>query len=45
VAGHLAATLSALGVPDDLLAQVLDGIAPLREEIVSAGNDELRRSA
>jgi hemoglobin len=45
VAGHLAATLSALGVPDDLLAQVLDGIAPLREEIVSGPDGGLRRSA
>jgi len=45
VAGHLAATLSALGVPDDLLAQALDGIAPLRAEIVTATDDGLRRSA
>ena len=45
VAGHLAATLSALGVPDDLLTQVLDGIAPLREQIVSRPDGGLRRSA
>lgn len=45
VAGHLAATLSALDVPDDLLAEVLDSIAPLRAEIVTATDDGLRRSA
>jgi hemoglobin len=45
VAAHLAATLSALGVPFDLLIQVMDGIAPLREQIVSESEDTLRRSA
>jgi hemoglobin len=39
VAQHLAATLGALGVPDDLTSQIIGAIAPLRRDIVdqSAG--------
>ena len=34
VAGHLAATLSALGVGELLIAEVIGNVAPLRSEIV-----------
>lgn len=35
VAHHLSATLTALGVDDGLVTQVIAGIAPLRDEIVT----------
>jgi hemoglobin len=34
VAGHLADTLAALGVPEELIGQIIGGVAPLRAEIV-----------
>ena len=36
VAGHLAQTLAALGVPDELAGRVLDTVASLRSEVVQA---------
>jgi hemoglobin len=35
VAGHLSATLTAAGVPDDLVAQIIGAVAPLAPEIAS----------
>lgn len=34
VATHLVETLAALGVPAELIGQILGGVAPLRDEIV-----------
>ncbi len=36
VAGHLAESLEAAGVPDDTIAQIISAIAPLADDIVSA---------
>ena len=35
VAGHLADALSAAGVPDDLVGQIIEVVKPLSEQIVS----------
>ncbi|MGW0248989.1 group I truncated hemoglobin [Nocardia goodfellowii] len=37
VAGHLIAALSGAGVPDDTVEQIIAAIAPLSDDIVSAG--------
>ncbi|MCH8191534.1 MAG: group 1 truncated hemoglobin [Chloroflexi bacterium] len=36
VAGHLAQTLAALGVPDELAGRVLEAVASLRSEVIQA---------
>jgi hemoglobin len=36
VAGHLIESLTAAGVPRDLVAEIIAAIAPLADEIVSA---------
>lgn len=36
VAGHLVASLSGAGVPDEIISQIIGAIAPLADEIVSA---------
>jgi hemoglobin len=36
VAGHLTDSLSAAGVPDELVEQITGAVAPLAEEIVTA---------
>jgi hemoglobin len=37
VAGHLVASLNAAGVPEEQVNQIVSAIAPLADEIVSAG--------
>lgn len=41
VVGHLAATLTALGVPDETIGQIGGALAPLRGDIVTAAAEEL----
>jgi hemoglobin len=36
VAGHLTATLSAAGVPDEIVGQIIGAVAPLADEIATA---------
>ncbi|CDO07281.1 group 1 truncated hemoglobin [Mycolicibacterium cosmeticum] len=36
VAGHLSDSLSAAGVPDELVAQIIAAVAPLADEIATA---------
>ena len=36
VAGHLAESLEAAGVPDDTIPRIISAIAPLADDIVSA---------
>jgi hemoglobin len=41
VVGHLAGTLTGLGVPEDTIAQIAGALAPLRHDIVTTPRAEL----
>ena len=41
VIGHLAGTLTGLGVPQDTIGQIAGALAPLRDDIVTAPRAEL----